>query len=121
MEKEYLLRLNMSNFLGAYVKEMENESGVDEPYLCIPIKRNSFTLYPDNRVISFLRMYVTPFDMHTGWPYSLAVSPNRDGIDFLQSMGYKYAVMGNAKLKEAKREAYTLNKGNRFVRRIDDD
>ena len=25
MEKEYLLRLNMSNFLGAYVKEMENE------------------------------------------------------------------------------------------------
>ena len=66
-------------------------------------------------------MYVTPFDMHTGWPYSLAVSPNRDGIDFLQSMGYKYAVMGNAKLKEAKREAYTSNKGNRFVRRIDHD
>ena len=50
MEKEYLLRLNMSNFLGAYVKEMENESGIDEPYLCIPIKRNSFTLYPDRPV-----------------------------------------------------------------------
>ena len=121
MEKEYLLRLNMSNFLGAYVKDMENESGVDEPYLCISIKRNSFTLYPDNRVISFLRMYVTPVDMQPGWPYSWAVSPNRDGIDFLQSMGYKYAVMGNAKLKEAKREAYTLNKGNRFVRRMDDE
>ena len=44
MEKEYLLRLNMSNFLGAYVKEMENESGVDEPYLCLPIQRNSFRL-----------------------------------------------------------------------------
>ena len=121
MEKEYLLRLNMSNFLGAYVKDMENESGVDEPYLCIPIKRNSFTRYPDNRVISFLRMYVTPFDMHTGWPCSLAVSPNRDGIDFLKSMGYKYAVMGNAKLKEAKREAYTINRENRFVRRMDDE
>ena len=36
-------------------------------------------------------------------------------------MGYKYAVMGNAKLKEAKKEAYTLNKGNRFVRRIEDE
>ena len=121
MEKEYLLRLNMSNFLGAYVKDMENESGVDEPYLCIPIKRNSLTLYPDNRVISFLRMYVTPFDMHTGWPYSLAVRPTGDGRGFSKSRGYKSAVMGNAKLKEAKKEAYTLNKGNRFVRRMDDE
>ena len=49
----------------------------------------------------------------------MAVSPNRYGIDFLKSMGYKYAVMGNAKLKEAKKEAYTLNKGNRFVRRLE--
>ena len=48
----FYLRIVLTSFFGARVQEVENEEGVMEKCVCIPIERNDLKINPKNQNVS---------------------------------------------------------------------
>lgn len=92
----YLINMNLTHFLGAYIKEMENEGGNIEKYVCIPMNRNNINVFKSDAYVN-LTMNEKNTAMDNGWTHSISVYMPKDVIEKLSLMGYKPPFIGKAK------------------------
>lgn len=93
----YKIKLNLSNYLGAHIRQLDNENDEEEAYMCIPIKRNGFICGVNNKVTSYLSMRIPRIPLFNGWTHTVCVSVNQETLENARFMGYDFNIMGNAR------------------------
>lgn len=97
MESDYLLSFNLTDFFGAEVIEHENEDGIMEEGVFIPLKRNELMVQKSGKVTAWAfvnRMLTNP---EYGWSHYLMMKASRDFVSEVRSLGYKMPCLGNMK------------------------
>lgn len=116
----YKLKVTLSDYLGAYVKDMENENGEDEPYICIPLRRNGFIVGPTKKIYAYLLMKIPRIPLFNGWTHTVLMHAAQDVRDMVKAMGLTFPIIGKARPLYTD-SAATTKKKKTFVRRTDYD
>lgn len=95
----YVLKLVLTKFIGARIADVENEDGVMEECVCIPLGRNNLKKNPNNHVSSYFFMTKTRTVSQYGWTHYLKMKLDPIFLKQMQSLGIENPFMGNAKQK----------------------
>ena len=117
---DYKFKIILSNFLGAYVKDMENENGEDEPYICIPLRRNGLIVGATKKISVYMLMKIPRVPLFNGWTHTIIMHATQTTREMVKAMGLSFPIMGNARPVYADSATATKQKKT-YVRRIDDD
>ena len=94
-ESDYLLQFNLTDFFGAEVIEHENEDGMMERGVFIPLKRNELKEGKHGKVMAWAfvnRMLTNP---EYGWSHYLIMKGSREFVKEMRDLGYRMPCLGN--------------------------
>lgn len=94
--QKFLINMNLTHFLGAQVRELENDNGRIEKYVCIPMNINNIKQFKNDAYIN-LTMFESNRPLDNGWTHAVSVYMPKDMIDKLKQQGYKPPFIGKAK------------------------
>lgn len=97
MANNYIAKLKLSNYLNSRVIEVENDDGIMEKGIFIPIDMNGLVLTPRNQVISWLFVNEKLHDTGDGYSHYLRIKTDIDHVKSIKDMGYDVPYMGNMK------------------------
>ena len=91
----HILRLELTSFFGAQIKEVENENGEKEECVCIPITRNNLRKGKTGKVSSYA--FINPMYKANpyGWTYYVTMKASRDFVNEKAKLGYRMPILGN--------------------------
>lgn len=95
MESDFLLQFNLTDFFGAEVIEHENEDGMMEEGVFIPLKRNDLKVFKDGRVTAWAFVNRVLTHTHYGWSHFLLMKASREFVAEIRSLGYQMPCLGN--------------------------
>lgn len=93
----YILRVVLTNFLGARVVEVEDENGDICPHVCIPMYKNNLKKGNNGSVSAYLFMTKSTIPDRFGWTHYLKPKTSTAHVQKINEMGYKVPYVGNAK------------------------
>lgn len=93
----YILKLVLTNFLGARIQSVENENGDMEECVCIPLDRNDLKKNRRNQVSAHAFMTKTMVANMYGWTHYLKMKVNPNFLKRINELGYQCPYLGNAK------------------------
>lgn len=93
----YVLKVVLSNFLGARYADVENENGDLEECICIPLERNNLKKNRRNQVSAYMFMTQTQVANMFGWTHYLKMKVDPTFLKKMDDMGIKNPYLGNAK------------------------
>lgn len=113
-----ILKFKLTNFIGAFVSEIENAEGNIEECVCIPLSRNNLKKTHDNTVSAycFVNQSKIPLD---GWTHYIQLKSAVDFVKKLNAEGYRLPYLGNIKQESKEQVRYTFSK--KFVKREMED
>lgn len=94
-ESDYLMQFNLTDFFGAEVIEHENEDGIMERGVFIPLKRNELTEQKNGKVSAWAfvnRMLTNP---EYKWSHYIMMKASREFVAEKRSLGYKMPCLGS--------------------------
>lgn len=94
-ESDYLLQFNLTDFFGAEVIEHENEDGMMERGVFIPLKRNELTEQKNGKVSAWgfvNRMITNP---EYKWSHYIMMKASREFVKEIRDLGYRMPCLGN--------------------------
>lgn len=97
MANNYLAKLKLSNYINSRVIEVENDDGVTEKGIFIPIEMNALFLTPRNQVISWVFVNEKLHDTGDGYSHYLRLKSDKRHVEYLKSLGYDVPYLGNMK------------------------
>lgn len=97
LDANYTLQLKLSNYLGSRILPIENDEGVIEDCLVIPIKRNDLSVSKSKNVYAKAFMTRSMNGNIKGWSHYLRMKVGREVYNKLLSLGYSVPYLGNAK------------------------
>lgn len=123
MAKNYEMRLKLSNFIDSRIVEMEDDNGVMEKGIFIPIEKNA--LYVNDYKCVFFSAFVTEKVSNTGdnATHYIKQRTHKAHIEMLNSLGYKAPILGSMWEKDYKprfQNPANVNNVNQKVK-IDND
>lgn len=89
-----VLKFKLTNFLGAFVSEVENAEGNIEECVCIPLHRNNLKKTKKNDVSAYCYVNRTKLPLD-GWTHYLQMKTSYDFVKKLNEQGYKNPYLGN--------------------------
>lgn len=95
----YVLKIVLTKFIGAQIKDVENEEGVLEECVCIPLKRNNLKKNPKNHVCTYLFMNKTAKVNQYGWTHYMKMKVDPVFLAKMKDLGIENPFIGNAKQK----------------------
>lgn len=100
-----ILKFKLTNFLGAFVSEIENAEGNIEECVCIPLNRNNLKKTSNGTVSAycFINQTKIPLD---GWTHYIQMKAALPFVKKINEQGYKLPYLGNIR-KEASSTSYT--------------
>lgn len=95
MAQNYEMRVKLSNFIDARIVEQEDDNGVMEKGIFIPIEKNA--LYVNDHKCVYFSAFVTEKISNTGDNAShyIKQKTNKEHIATLNSLGYKAPNLGS--------------------------
>lgn len=95
MAQNYEMRVKLSNFIDSRIVELEDDNGVMEKGIFIPIDKNA--LYVNEHKNVYFSAFVTEKMSNTGDNAShyLKQKTNKEHIKFLNDLGYKAPHLGS--------------------------
>lgn len=95
--KNFLIRLVLTQFIGASIKMVDNEDGCLEECVCIPLERNNLKKTPNNNVNVYVFMNHTNKVNYYGWTHYLKMKISPVFLKKLKDLGMENPFLGNAK------------------------
>lgn len=83
-----MAKFKLSNYINSRVIDIENDDGVMEKGIFIPIEINGLTLTPRNQVISHLFVNEKLHDTGDGYSHYIKMKTNHKHVEELDRMGY---------------------------------
>jgi hypothetical protein len=96
----YLAKFKLSNYINSRVVEIENDDGVMEKGIFIPIEINGLTLTPRNQVISWMFVNEKLHETCDGYSHYIKMKTNHKHVEELDRMGYSVPYVGSMKSSE---------------------
>lgn len=96
----YLAKVKLSNYINSRVIDIENDDGVMEKGIFIPIEINGLTLTPRNQVISWMFVNEKLHDTGDGYSHYIKIKTNHKHVEELDRMGYSVPYVGSMKSSE---------------------
>jgi hypothetical protein len=108
-----ILKFKLTNFIGAFVSEIENAEGNIEECVCIPLNRNNLKKTHNNTVSAycFVNQSKIPLD---GWTHYIQLKAAIDFVKKLNVSGYRLPYLGNIKQDETMID--NVQSKNKYVR-----
>ena len=108
-----ILKFKLTNFIGAFVSEIENAEGNIEECVCIPLNRNNLKKTHDNTVSAycFVNQSKIPLD---GWTHYIQLKSAVDFVKKLNAEGYRLPYLGNIKQEKVPDGGFKVK--NKFVK-----
>lgn len=113
----YIIRIVLTNFLGARIAQVENENGDMEECVCIPLERNNLKKNKRNQVSAYSFMTKCDAANAFGWSHYLKLKTNPDFVKRCDELGIKTPYLGNA--KESNYIVYKHEYQQKFVKAND--
>ena len=116
----FYLRIVLTSFFGARVQEVENEEGVMEKCVCIPIDRNDLKINPKNQNVSayFFMTECTTANIY-GWTHYLKMKTSIAFKRLTDSLGMEIPYAGNARKGNYITKNGMMYKNKCFVKKSD--
>lgn len=93
----FLAKIKLSAYINSRVIEVENDDGVKEKGIFIPIEINELFLTPRNNVISWVYMTQKMYEPIDGLTHYAKMKVSMEHLDKLSVMGYKPPYLGGMK------------------------
>ena len=93
----YLMKIKLSSYINSRVVEMENDDGVMEKGLFIPLEINNLFLSTRNTVISWVFATEKQRQAIDGLSHYLKMKVDKAHLDKLKSLGYEPPYLGGMK------------------------
>lgn len=93
----YILRVILTKFFGARVIDMENEDGIVEKHVCIPLDSNNLKLSKNGSVSAYMFMTESNVASPWGWTHYLKLKSATAFVKKMDALGFDTPYMGNAK------------------------
>lgn len=93
----YVAKIKLSNYINSRLIELENDDGVMEKGIFIPIELNELFVSPRNQVISWMFVNEKLHDTGDGYSHYLKMKSSKKHVDYINSLGYETPYMGNMK------------------------
>lgn len=90
----YLMRLELTAFLGAHIEEVPNAEGVLERSVVIPIDRNGLRESSWHRVRGYIYVHRLKSYVNENWTHSLKMKLPKDKQEQLRDLGYEIPYVG---------------------------
>lgn len=105
---QYVIKLCLTQFIGARVMDVENEHGDMETCVCIPMDRNNLKKNPKGSVSAYIFMARMLSANRWGWTHWLKMKLDPTFLKRIRDLGMDNPFLGNAKLKSyvAFKDAY---------------
>lgn len=91
------MRFTLTSFIGAQVKDMENELGDVEKFVCIPLDRNGLKLTDNGNVSAYSYVNKNTNANIFGWTHAIRLKVSKDWYDKMKGLGYEPPYLGNLK------------------------
>lgn len=113
-----ILKFKLTNFIGAFVSEIENAEGNIEECVCIPLSRNNLKKTHDNTVSAycFVNKSKIPLD---GWTHYIQMKSSMDFVKKINTEGYRLPYLGN--IRQEKSYSVDFKDKNNFVKVVQDE
>lgn len=95
--QRFMINVNLTHFIGAQIRELENDHGRTEKYVCIPMQANGIKQFKNDAYIN-LSMFESNRPLDNGWTHAVSVFMVKDMIDKLRLQGYKPPFIGKGKI-----------------------
>ena len=95
--ENFLAKIKLSSYINSRVIEVENDDGIKEKGIFIPIEINELFLTPRNNVISWVYMTQKLYEPIDGLTHYAKMKVSRNHLDKLGVMGYKPPYLGGMK------------------------
>lgn len=93
-----ILKFKLTNFFGAFVKEVEGLDGEMEECVCIPLEKNNLKKGNNNAVNAYCFVNKTNVVGLDGWTHYLQLKLASYFVEKMRNLGYKkMPYMGNMK------------------------
>lgn len=92
-----VMKLVLTSFLGAQVKDVENENGDMERCVCIPIDRNGLRVGQTGKVSCYCFVNKTQNANRYGWSHWAKLKGSPAFVNKLKSLGFSLPYIGNLK------------------------
>lgn len=96
-ENNYVVKIVLTNFIGARFAQVENEDGDFEECVCIPLDRNNLKKNRRNQTSAYAFMTVSQTPSEYGWTHYLKMKQDPNFIKKLNELGLNSPYLGNAK------------------------
>lgn len=93
----YILKIVLTNFIGARFAQVENENGDLEECVCIPLDRNNLKKNRRNQTTAYAFMTVSNTPNQYGWTHYLKIKQDPNFLKKMYSLGMQSPYIGNAK------------------------
>lgn len=97
LDSNYTLQLKLSNYIGSRIMSIENEDGLIEDCLVIPLKRNDLSVSKSKNVYAKAFMTRSMNGNIKGWSHYLRMKVGREAYDKMKALGFDVPYLGNAK------------------------
>lgn len=97
---DFLLKIKLSNYINSRVIDIENDDGVLEKGIFIPIDLNGLFVSQRNEVVSWVLALKRTFPAMDSFTHNLKITFNREQLNWLTNMGYKSPTIGALKEKK---------------------
>ena len=111
MATNYTMNINLSKFIDARIVESEDNNGVVEQGIFIPIEKNNLTNYRNN---IYLIAFVTEkmYDTGDGKSHYIKLKTTKEHVKKLNDLGYETPYLGS--LKQQKGFQPSFQKDERY-------
>ena len=110
----FLAKFKLSGFLNSRVMDIENDDGVMEKGIFIPIEMNELYVTPNNQVIAWLFVNERVHDTGDGYSHYIKLKLSKKHIDYLRELGYDSPYVGL--MKSSKYFGNNFRKNNKNVK-----
>lgn len=93
----YLIKLKLSSFINSRVIELENDDGVKEKGIFIPLEINNLFVSTRNTVISWIFATEKMRESIDGLSHYLKMKTSHEHLDKLKNLGYEPPYLGGMK------------------------
>lgn len=92
-----ILKIVLTDFLGARVEKIMNENGNYEEFVCIPVNRNGLRIGRTGKVSAYGFVSKTRNANLNEWTHYIKLKCKPEFVAKLDSLGYKVPYIGNLK------------------------
>ena len=95
MDSDYLMQFNLTDFFGAEVIEHENEDGIMERGVFIPLKRNELKESKHGKVSAWAFVNRVLTNPEYGWSHYIMMKASREFVKETRDLGYRMPCLGH--------------------------